>query len=400
MSDFTGKITEDIMAELEQCEICLKAKQCREPFPVLQRRTSQLFDMVHVDVWGPYSAENLCSTRYILTIVEDHSRVVWTYLLENKEKVHEVMHTYIKMVQNQFGRVVKVLRTDNGTEFVNHKFRHMVENFGILHQRSCVYSPQQNGIVERRHRTLLNTARALMFQSAMPIKFWPYSILTATWMINRLPSRVLDWNTPYGVLFGAPPDLNMLRPFGCLAYAVDVSPKRGKFDPRSNKCVFLGYEMAHKGFLLYDLQTHKVYSSRDVKFFPNTYPFSVPLDKEEEVQLPPVPIIQEPEFAQLPDSDYDTEVQTQIPEVEPPIIAVEGPTLRRSQREHHPPSWMQDYVGNVSTSLLLPYSASIISPTFPFLVSPNLTPSYVSFLFNITALHEPTTYKEASSSPE
>lgn len=144
--------------------------------------------MVHVDVWGPYAAKSLCSTRYILTIVEDHSRAVWTYLLESKEKVYEIMETYVRMVQNQFGIMVKVLRTDNGTEFVNYKFRQMLNGFGILHQQSYVYSPQQNGIVERRHKTLLNTARALMFQSSMPIKFWPYSILTTTWMLNRLPS--------------------------------------------------------------------------------------------------------------------------------------------------------------------------------------------------------------------
>lgn len=252
----SGSLTEEVVAELEQCEICLKAKQSSDPFPVLNRRTENLFNLVHADLGGPYAAENLCSTRYILTVVEDHSRVIWTYLLDCKEKVCEVLQNYIKMVYTQFGKVIKAFRTDNGREFVNQKFKYMLSNFGILHQRSCVYTPQQNGVVERKHRTLLNTARALMFQSYLAGFYLKYSILNASWMINRLPSRILDWKAPYVVMFGAAPNMSMLRPFGCLAFAVDVTPKISKFDPRSNKCVFLGYDLIHKGYLLYELMTN------------------------------------------------------------------------------------------------------------------------------------------------
>lgn len=113
-----------------------------------------------------------------------------------------------------------------------------------------------------------------MFQSSLPSKFWPYFILRATWMLNRIPSRVLDWKTPYEILFDVAPDLSILRPFGCLAFAVNGTPHRGKFAPRSHKCVILGYEQGYKGFLLYDLETYKLYSSRDVKFFPDVYLFS------------------------------------------------------------------------------------------------------------------------------
>lgn len=113
-----------------------------------------------------------------------------------------------------------------------------------------------------------------MFQSYLPERFWPYSLLTATCMINRLPSRVLEWKTPYKVLFGEPPDMSILQPFGCFAYAANISPTKRKFDSRSHKCVFLGYDLLHKGYFLYDLNTHKTFTSRDVKFFTNTYPFS------------------------------------------------------------------------------------------------------------------------------
>lgn len=88
-----------------------------------------------------------------------------------------------------------------------------------------------------------------MFQSGMPLRFWPYSILTATWLINRIPSEVLEWRTPYEVLFDLFLDYNVIHPFGCLAYAANISPARGKFDPRGIKCVILGYDSSHKCFI-------------------------------------------------------------------------------------------------------------------------------------------------------
>lgn len=178
------EFTDVIVQELEQCEICFKTKQCREPFPVLERRTAHLFDLVHADIWGSYAEDNLCGTKFMLTIVEDHSRVTWTYMLDCKEKVFTVFHIFIKMIQNQFGHTIKVLRTDKGGEFMSSRFNQMLDSYGILHQKSCVYTPQQNGIVERKHRTLLDSTRALMFQSSLPDKFWPYSIMTTTWMIK------------------------------------------------------------------------------------------------------------------------------------------------------------------------------------------------------------------------
>lgn len=90
-----------------------------------------------------------------------------------------------------------------------------------------------------------------MFQSGMPLRFWPYSILSSTWLINRIPSRVMRWKSPYELLFGALPDYTMLRPFGCLAYATNLVPNRGKFESRSIKRVFIGYDISHKGFLLF-----------------------------------------------------------------------------------------------------------------------------------------------------
>lgn len=200
---------------IEECEVRVRAKQTRDSFPILNRRTSSLFELVHADMWGPYAQENTCSTKYMLTIVEDHSRMTWIYLLPSKDHVGEVLRTYIKMVNTQFHSDIKAYRTNNGTKFVNHTVQHMFAEYGILHQRSCTYTPQHNGVVERRHKILVETARALMFGSGLPLKFWPYSLLTSTWILNKIHSWVLEWSSPYEVLF-------MRNPTSPCFYLLDV----------------------------------------------------------------------------------------------------------------------------------------------------------------------------------
>lgn len=240
-------------------------------------------------MWGPYGEENLNNTRYVLTLVEDHSRVIWTYLLHSKEEVCEALRGYIILVQNQFNAQIKSFRSDNGTEFINGKVGKLFRDYGIMHQRTCIYSPEQNGIVERRHRNLLETARALMFESGLPIRFCPFSILTATWLINRNPTRVLGWVSPYSVLFKKDPNYMMLRPFGCLAYAVNLNPTRSKFSPRNHKCIFLGYNTSHKGYILFDIEYEKLLTSRDVHFVTDFYPFRNP--KNISNSVPDLPLV-------------------------------------------------------------------------------------------------------------
>lgn len=223
------RMSSNFLTALKSCEVCIQSKQSRLPFPTLHRRTSALFELVHIDVWGPCTDSCNDNVRFMLTLVEDFSRMTWIYLLNNKGQVYSVLKQYILMIKTQFGSIMKQIRTDNGTEFVNKNVTGLFAEFGIIHQKSCVYSPQQNGIVERRHRSLLQIGRALMFDSKLPPKLWPYSLLTATWLLNRMPSKVLGWKCPYSVLFEEEPSLDMVHPFDCLAYAVNLYPYKTKF---------------------------------------------------------------------------------------------------------------------------------------------------------------------------
>lgn len=142
------------------------------------------------------------------------------------------------------------MRSDNGSEFVNARVQGLFAKKGILHQHSCVYSPQQNGVVERRHRSLLEIARAVMFHSQLPGKLWPYSILYATWILNRLPSRILNWKSPYNLLHNKDADLTVIYPFGSLTFVVNTLPDKKKFDSMSITCVMLGITPDYKAYTL------------------------------------------------------------------------------------------------------------------------------------------------------
>ena len=143
---------------------------------------------------------------------------------------------------------------------------------GTTYQHSCVYTPQQNGVVERKHRHILETARAFRFQAHLPLHFWVECVSTAIHIINRLPTPLLSRQTPFERLYGKLPSYSHLRVFGCLAYATDVHVPH-KFAPRAKRCIFLGYPAGQKAYKLYDLDTHKMFTSCDVIFHETIFPY-------------------------------------------------------------------------------------------------------------------------------
>jgi hypothetical protein len=150
------------------CSICPLAKLTRKPFPLSTTRSESCFDLIHIDIWGGYHVPSYSGAQYFLTIVDDHSRSTWVYLMKHKSEARILLIHFIYLVENQFGKNVKVVRSDNGPEF---KISQFYSSKGIIHQTSCVNTPQQNGVAERKHRHLLNVARALFFQATLPKHF-------------------------------------------------------------------------------------------------------------------------------------------------------------------------------------------------------------------------------------
>ena len=131
---------------------------------------------------------------------------------------------FLTMVLTQFKTRVMTIHSDNGGEFLSTHFKTLLHSYGIIHHRSCPYSPQQNGVVECKQRHLINTVRSLMFQASLPSLFWGHVILMATSIINRLPSSLLSWKTPFERLYQKPPTYDLLKVFGCLCFATMTRP--------------------------------------------------------------------------------------------------------------------------------------------------------------------------------
>jgi len=301
-----------------------------------------------------------------LTIVDDHSRMTWIYLLKLKSDVVVVLRNFFQLVSTQFGKRVKVLRSDNGTEFVNSNFHDLFTSLGIIHQKSCVYTPQQNGVVERKHRYILELARAIRFQGSIPIKYWGHCVLGAVYMINRLPSTALHNKSPFEVFHGVKGSLTHLRTMGCLCYAKCLPPG-DKFEAKAVPAVHMGYSDVTKGYVLYNLLTHSFFISRDVSFREDSFPFQTPSSSptvflDTSADFFDDTYINNPQMPPPPDDG------PAIPDIIPDIVAgdidipdmhvvIEPRPLRQSHRARKHPSWMTDFVTNVaSTSSLHPLS--------------------------------------------
>ncbi|GJY63258.1 putative transcription factor interactor and regulator CCHC(Zn) family protein [Tanacetum coccineum] len=167
--------------------------------------------LVHLDVSGAYKFVSRDGFRYFLTIVDDFSRAVWVCMLKGKDDVYDSIVSFVQMLTNQFETNIKVFRSNNGTELVNNRLQNFFNDKGNLHQTSCVYIPQHNGIDERKHRHLLNVARSLMFQGELPLYLWSECNLIAVYIINKIPSSVLSAKSPFYFVYGHDPSLSHFR---------------------------------------------------------------------------------------------------------------------------------------------------------------------------------------------
>nr|KYP65704.1 Retrovirus-related Pol polyprotein from transposon TNT 1-94 [Cajanus cajan] len=151
------------------CDYCYFGKQARLPFPTSTSKSLSFFDLVHMDIWGPLAIPTIHGHKYFLTIVDDYSRHTWIYFMKSKGETRNLIQNFISYVQTQFTKHIKVIRSDNGVEFAMDQ---LYATYGIVHQTSCVETPQQNSIVERKHRRIRNITRTLLFHSNVPKSFW------------------------------------------------------------------------------------------------------------------------------------------------------------------------------------------------------------------------------------
>ncbi|KAM1505772.1 hypothetical protein ACFXTO_001721 [Malus domestica] len=233
-------------------------------------------ELVHCDVWGPAPTLSISGYKYYVLFVDEFTKYTWLFPLKLKSEVYSVFVNFKTCVENLVGNKIKVLRSDSGGEFISSCFNSFLLQHGILHQYSCLHTPEQNGCVERKHRHLTETARTLLTASKVPHQFWVEAFSTAMYLINRLPISGLD-KSPWELLFHKLPDYSKLKVFGCSCYPWLKPYSTSKFDGKSTHCV-LGYSLQHKGYRCLDPLTSRLYISRHVLFNGSTFPFHTPYE--------------------------------------------------------------------------------------------------------------------------
>ena len=253
------------------CDACQLGKFKRATFPPTDHRKEIPFQLIHFDVWGPSPQTDILGKRYFLVCTDDYSRYSWLFLLKDKTEVTSNIKNLCKLIKRQFEEDVRGIRTDNARDFLNTELKEFLESEEIKHETSCPYTPQQNGLAERKIGDIVDKSRTFLIQGNIPTNLWGFAVMTAIHLINRLPSKVLDFRSPIDLLEEYFPNIKLktglpVKVFGCVCYVHNPKYKQNKWNAKALKCVFLGYSTTQKGYKAYHPLTRKYIVSKDVLF--------------------------------------------------------------------------------------------------------------------------------------
>ncbi|GKD87703.1 ribonuclease H-like domain-containing protein, partial [Tanacetum coccineum] len=195
---------------------------------------------------------------YCLVVTDDYSRFSWVFFLATKDETSEILKTFITGIENLIDLKVKVIRCDNGTEFKNKVMNQFCEMKGIKREFSVARTPQQNGVAERKNKTLIEAARTMLADSKLPTTFWAEAVNTACYVQNRVLVIKPHNKTPYELFLGRKPALSFMRPFGCPVTILNTIDHLGKFDGKADEGFFVGYSTNSKAFRVFNSRTRIV----------------------------------------------------------------------------------------------------------------------------------------------
>ncbi|KAM2008534.1 hypothetical protein ACFX16_003413 [Malus domestica] len=296
------------------CECCLKGKMTRSTFTGKGERATEILGLIHTDVCGPMSTTSRGGFSYYITFTDDHSRFGYVYLMKYKSESFERFKEFKNEVEKQTGKQIKILRSDRGGEYLSNEFLDYLKECGIISQWTPPGTPQLNGVSERRNQTLMNMVRSMMSSADLPVTFWGYALYTATYLLNRVPSKSVS-QTPYEIWHGRKPSLNHVKIWGCEAYVKKLEAT--KLEARSVRCYFVGYPRETMGYEFYHPDDQKVFVARTAMFLEEQFVLKGTISKEMEI------------------NEINNEPQTSTRHIDNPVPEPLAP--RRSERVSKPP---------------------------------------------------------------
>jgi hypothetical protein len=228
--------------------------------------TDRPLELLHMDLFGPIAYIIIGGSKYCLAIVDDYFRFTWVFFLQEKSQTQETLKGFLRRAQNEFGLRIKKIRSDNGTEFKNSQIEGFLEEEGIKHEFSSPYIPQQNGVVERKNRTLLNMARTMLDEYKTPDRFWAEAINTACYSINRLYLHQILKKTSYELLTGKKPNVSYFRIFGNKCFILIKRGRKSKFAPKAVEGILLGFDSNTRAYRVFNKSARLVEVFCDIVF--------------------------------------------------------------------------------------------------------------------------------------
>ncbi|GJU27954.1 putative ribonuclease H-like domain-containing protein [Tanacetum coccineum] len=250
------------------CVACNKGKQHKASYKHISavRLITETLQLLHMDLFGPTNIRSIDQKYYSLVVTDDFSRFTWTFFLGTKDETFYVLKEFIALIENQLNKKVKGIRCDNGTEFKNAKLIELCGEKGIKRDYSNPRTPQQNGVAERKNRTLIEAARTMLADSKLPTMFWTEAVSTACYVLNRVSITNPHNKTPYELISGKVPQIGHLKPFGCQVTILNTSDHLGKFEGKADEGYLVGYAPNSKAYRVYNLTNKRVEETMNLRF--------------------------------------------------------------------------------------------------------------------------------------
>jgi transposase InsO family protein len=239
------------LAQLDQCNGCTMGKYVKSTFHEKENLTSMILERVHTDMCGPFSVASTTKHKYYVIFVDDFFCKCWIFFMQKKDQTFSKFYEFKELVEKELGKQVKALRIDNGGEYISNEFKYFYSKEGIQREIIVPHNPQQNGVAERKNKTIVGAPRVMLHDHGLPMHLWVEACNTLVSMHNLCPHRVLGMSTPEEAFTGKKPDVSHFKIFGSSFYVHVTKNARKKLESIAEVRIFVGYKETPHNYRVY-----------------------------------------------------------------------------------------------------------------------------------------------------